>query len=86
MEITREVLASKLSDYLHQLITLADLVDWAEWAMIDGEFEEEDFDNIRDVIARLGVADVRAFGVDWQDCKEMLAQLGYKAQVQIVPA
>ncbi|MBV7327632.1 hypothetical protein KFU94_05110 [Chloroflexi bacterium TSY] len=86
MEITREILAAKLSDYLHQLITLADLVDWAEWAMMDGDFDEEDFDEIRSVVARLGIADVRTFGISWQDYTEMLSQLGYKAQVQIVPA
>ncbi|MEZ4714331.1 MAG: hypothetical protein R3A44_44535 [Caldilineaceae bacterium] len=86
MEITREILVSKLSSYLHQLITLAELVDWAEWAMMDGEFADENFDQIRDVIARLGVADVRAFGLSWQDYMEMLATLGYRAQVQIMPA
>lgn len=85
MEITRELLASKLSDYLHQHMPLSDLVDWAEWAMMDGEFSDDGFADIRDVIAHLGVADVQAFGISWQDCTEMLAKLGYKAQVEIVP-
>lgn len=86
MEITNELIAAKLSDYLHQLIALADLVDWAEWAMVDGEFAEENFDLIGEVVAHLGVADVRACGISWQDCTEMLTKLRYKAQVEIVPA
>jgi len=86
MEITRELLAAKLSDYLHQLVPLSDLVDWAEWAMMDGEFSDDGFADIREVTACLGVADVQAFGLSWQDCTEMLAKLGYKAEVQIVPA
>jgi hypothetical protein len=39
---------------------------------------------IRDVVARVGVADVRAFGLTWEDCEQLLTQLGYSAQVSIV--
>ena len=38
---------------------------------------------LRTVIARLGVADVRAFGLTWDDCEEALRQLGYSARVDI---
>jgi hypothetical protein len=31
----------------------------------------------------LGVADVRAFGLMWEDCQQLLRELGYDAQVQI---
>ena len=38
------------------------------------------------VVARLGVADVRAFGLAWEDCEELLRALGYAACVEVVAA
>ena len=38
------------------------------------------------VIARLGVADVRAFGLAWEDCEELLQKLGFAPRVEIVAA
>jgi hypothetical protein len=35
------------------------------------------------VLARLGLADVRAFGLTWDDCEELLRELGYSARVEI---
>ena len=61
--ITRRTVAEKLSAYLRHEIALPDLVRWAETAMSEGEFEEKDLDAVRDVVSRLGVADVRAFGL-----------------------
>ncbi len=63
---------------------LADLVEWAESAMMEGEFEPEHFAEIRDVVARLGVADVRAFGLTRDDCQGLLGKLGYSAHVSLV--
>lgn len=34
----------------------------------------------------LGVADVRAFGLTWADCEELLAKLGFSARIEIVAA
>ena len=50
--------------------------------MMEGEFDEQDMDVLRTVIARLGVADLRAFGLTWDDCEEALRQLGYSARVE----
>ena len=36
--------------------------------------------------ARLGVADVRAFGLAWEDCEEILAELGFVPRVELVAA
>ena len=85
MVITSEVLVTKLSDYLHRAISLSELVDWAELAMMEGEFDEANFEVIRNIVAQLGLADVRAFGINWDDCIDMFEQLGYKAQLQIAP-
>ena len=56
------MLASQLRDYLQHRITRVALIDWAEHAMIDEEFDNQDFKTIRDITSRLGLADVREFG------------------------
>ena len=61
-------------------------MDWAENALTDAEFEEKDAASISRVVARLGVADVRAFGLTWADCEELLGQLGFSARIEIVSA
>ena len=86
MIITRKIVADRLAAYLRHEITLAELVDWAENALMNGEFEERDAAAIADVVARLGVADVRAFGLTWSDCEELLRQLGYHARIEILTA
>lgn len=85
MVITRDSIVEKLAAYLSQALSLSDLVDWAESAMMDAEFDDSDFELIRNVIAQIGLADVRAFNLSWQACVNMLNNLGYVAQVQIVP-
>jgi hypothetical protein len=84
MKITRKTVANKLIAYLHHKLSLAQLVDWAERSMMDGAFDEKHHDKIRDTLARLGVADVRAFGLTWEDCERFLQQLGYSARIEIV--
>jgi hypothetical protein len=86
MVITKQTVADKIAGYLHHEITLAELVDWAENAMMDGEFAEQDAGALSAVISRLGVADVRAFGLTWEDCEQLLRQLGYAARVDVVAA
>jgi len=80
------MVAHKLEAYLHHQLSLDDLVAWANTAMLEGDFEEEHFDAVRDVVARLGLADVRAFGLTWEECENLLKQLGYQARVEIVAA
>jgi hypothetical protein len=84
MQLTRDIVASKLAAYLHHEISLDDLVAWANAAMMEDDFEETHYDVIRDAVARLGLADVRAFGLTWEDCASILKQLGYDARVEIV--
>ncbi len=86
MQLMREMVAHKLEAYLHHQLSLDDLVAWANTAMLEGDFEEEHFDAVRDVVARLGLADVRAFGLTWEECENLLKQLGYQARVEIVAA
>ena len=83
MTITKQAVAERIAAYLHHRITLAQLVDWAENALMDGELEENDAEAIAAVVSRLGVADVRAFGLAWEDCEELLRQLGFSARIEI---
>jgi len=86
MTITKQTVADKIAGYLRHDVCLADLVSWAEETMMEGEFVESDAAVISDAVARLGVADVRAFGLTWEDCEQLLWQLGYAARVDIVAA
>lgn len=86
MLITRQTVAERIAAYLQHKSTLAQLVDWAENAVMEGEFAEVDMETLRRVISRLGVADVRAFGLTWEDCEQLLQELGYSARVDIVAA
>ena len=84
--ITRETVASQLRDYLQRRTTRGALVDWAERAMMDEDFDGRDLETIRDITSRLGLADVREFGLTWKDCEGYLSRLGYQAKVDIVQA
>ena len=86
MAITKQTVADKIAAYLRHDISLGELVSWAEEAMMEGEFAEQDAGVVADAVARLGVADVRAFGLTWEDCEQLLRQLGYAARVDIVAA
>ena len=81
--ITNHTVAEKLSEYLSHRLTLAALVDWAEQAMMEEEFEEAQLEMLRDIVSRIGLADVRAFGLTWEDCEAFLSRLGYQAHVEV---
>jgi hypothetical protein len=84
MIITKEAVAGKIAAYLRHEITLAQLVDWSEQTLLDGELAERDAATIATVIARLGVADVRSFGLTWEDCEDLLRRLGFSPRVEVV--
>lgn len=46
---------------------------------MEGEFESS---TVRDVVVRLGVADVRAFDLTWEVCRRLLHELGFSDQVR----
>lgn len=82
--VTCELVAEKLGAYLRHDLSLAALVDWAESALMNDDIDPAHLTDIRNAIARIGTADVRAFGLAWEDCEQLLSQLGYSAQVNIV--
>lgn len=81
--ITTKTVEEKLAAYIRHKITMEQLVDWAETAMMEGQFDPKQMRKIRNVVSRLSLADVRAFGLTWEDCEKMLKQLGYTARVEI---
>jgi hypothetical protein len=83
MKITRKDVARKITDYLHHQITLPELIDWAENMMMEADFESHDFEALRDVVSRIGLVDVKVFGMTWEDCEHFLSRLGYKARVTV---
>jgi len=86
MNVTRQQVAERLGGYLRGEWRLEEIVSWAEAAMAEGALPEEDLTVVRDIVARLGVSDVAAFGLTWEDLREMLARLGYRAQVELEAA
>lgn len=46
MAINKQTVAEKLAAYLRHDMTLAQLVDWAEQALMEGEFAETDMDAV----------------------------------------
>jgi hypothetical protein len=84
--ITRLTVKRHLLDYLNRRLTLAGLVDWAENAMMDDAMDEADIDVLTPIVARLGLADVREFGLSWDDCYDFLNRLGYRVAVVATPA
>ena len=86
MKIEGKDVVAKLRDYFDHRVSLPELVDWAEQAMMDADFSGKDWKKVRDIVARIGVADVRAFGLTWEDCEQSLMELGYRTEVQISQA
>ncbi len=77
MIINKQELAINLLRYLQHKTSLNELVKWAEIAFMEGDIEGEDPEVVRDILARLGLADVKAFGLFWEDCNEYMNKLGY---------
>ena len=81
MIITKEELASQILRYMKREISLKDLVDWAEEAIREADFDERDLDILRDIVGRLGLADVKEFGLTLDDCHDYLQKLGYTVSI-----
>ena len=85
-EDVQKQVAQKLIDYLYHRMTVAELVNWAEFAMMEADFEGQDFEMLQDIVSRLGLADVKAFGIMWEDCEDFLSRLGYRVSVTVSEA
>ena len=86
MEITKDKVAKKLLSYLQNKTPLAELVDWAENSIMSSDFQEGNEKILREVLGKLGLADVKEFGLSWEDCEKMMRKLGYKIKVDATAA
>ena len=84
MIITRKLLADMLVKYINREIDLSRLVNWAEDMIREADFEDTSFELIRDILARIGLSDVREFGLTWDDCHDYLHKLGYDVKVKLL--
>ena len=80
--ITKHITASKILSYLKHQISLNDLVDWAEHVISEEDFEVEEEKLLMEVLGLLGLADVKAFGLTWENCESMMNKLGYQINVK----
>jgi hypothetical protein len=81
MIVTKQLLAVNLLSYLQHKKSLDDLVNWAEDAFMDGKINDDDLDVVGSILARIGVADVKAFGLTLEDCDEIMRKLGYELKI-----
>ena len=52
--------------------------------MMEDDFQQENYETIREIVGRLGVADVKAFGLTWENCENFLNRLGYAVRIEVV--
>lgn len=80
--ISKQIIASKILAYLKHEISLNELVNWAEHVLMEDELETGDEKVLVEILGQLGLADVRAFGLTWEDCETMMVKLGYQIKVE----
>jgi len=82
--ITKQTVTHQLQQYLDGRLSQEDLVAWAETAMMGDEpLAETDAATLADILSKLGLSDVREFGLTWQVIRDMLDQLGFSAHVEL---
>lgn len=80
--MTHQKILEHLHAYLNHQLTLNELVDWAETALIEPDFpENEDVDLLMDVLMYLGAADTRGFPLTWEVLSEFMSRLGGNVRV-----
>jgi hypothetical protein len=80
--ITKKIIAHKLLAYLQHHLSLEELVNWAEESLMNGAYEDDKGHTIRNTLSQLGLADVKAFGLEWKDCETIMQNLGFKLEVK----
>jgi len=83
---TREDIKERLTDYLSHRMTLSELIDWAEQTMTEGGFDDARPHELMQVLGRVAAADAEGFGLLWEDCQQMLHDLGYQVEVLVTKA
>ena len=80
--MTRQTILHQLNAYLNHGLTLAELVGWAENALIEPDIpDDEDAAVLMDIVMYLGAADSRGFPLTWEVLSDFLTRLGSHARV-----
>ena len=82
MTIDKKTAGTKLLSYLQHKISLNELVHWAENAIMKSDFKSSEAKVLREVIGKLGVSDVKIFGLTWDECEKLMRKLGYKIKIE----
>lgn len=82
MIITKQIAATQLLQYLQHKISLNELVNWAEEAVQEGDFQENENEILRTILGEIGLANVRNFGLSWEDCVSIMQRLGYTIHIE----
>ncbi len=80
---TKKMVAGGLLSYLEGQTTLPELIDWAETTLLEGDFADGDMQTLTEVLGKIGLADVRNFGLSWEDCESMLQKLGFRIELKM---
>ncbi|MDX1957855.1 MAG: hypothetical protein SFU98_04740 [Leptospiraceae bacterium] len=83
MILTKDTVKEKILDYLSLKINLKVLVEWCEEQFLYSELEESDFETLSEILSKIGLADVKNFGIEWHEWNEFLLKLGYKVEIQL---
>lgn len=86
MIVTKKRLTEMLMKYINREIELSTLIHWAEDMINEADFEDKSFDLIKEILAHIGLSDVREFGLTWDDCYNYLHKLGYDVRVELINA
>ncbi len=71
--------------YLNNQIPQDTLVGWAREVKLEGAILSEDADIIGPALARIGVTGQSGYTLTWQDCFDLLEDLGFAPRVAADP-
>ncbi len=86
MEVTKQIVATKILAYLNHTLNLSDLVAWSEDMILTSSFENGSETELREVLGSLGLIDHKNFGLLWEDCERMMQTLGFKVKIEALLA
>ena len=50
---------------------------------MQAEFDEKDAAIISDILSKIGVSNVKNFGIQWDEWNEFLTKLGYEVKIEL---
>lgn len=81
--VTKELVKQKIVEYILLKSSLEQLVSWAENSFMSEELDEKDAKLLSDILSQIGVSNVRNFGIQWHEWKEILWKLGYEMKIDL---